>query len=487
VRAAVGRRLTNSRTRPPCFKLARLAAAAVAATAALALGQVAPGAPGVPGAAAENNGVGLTPAMGWSSWSFLRHDPTAKKVEAQARALMSSGLAKVGYRYVNLDDFWYICPGSQGPKVDRYGRWVAKPNAFPPGPDGESGIAAVANFVHHLGLKFGLYVTPGISRQAVVKDTPILAANGRPSGYTADEIAERSVHEYNYNCGGMVGINYKAPGAQEFIDSWANEFASWGIDYLKLDGVGSFDIPDVKAWSEALRQTGRPVHLELSNSLDIHFASTWAKYSNGWRTGRDIECYACQTNGSSYPLTDYASVETRFDQVAAWRPDGKPGAFNDYDSIEIGNGAQDGLAVPERQTQLSLWALASSPLILGTDLTHLNRTDLAMLENRAVIAVDQDGIDASRVTKAANSQIFAKTETNGAVVVGLFNTSDRSRTLSLKATTLGLARAKNYEVVNLWSQQAVVWRNTASGAPGPPIDAHVPAHGVALLRVRPAP
>ena len=195
----------------------------------------------------------------------------------------------------------------------------------------------------------------------------------------------------------MVGINYKAPGAQDFIDSWADEFASWGIDYLKLDGVGSFDIPDVKAWSQALRQTGRPIHLELSNSLDIKYASTWANYSNGWRTGHDIECYSCETDGSSYPLTDYASVETRFDQVAAWRPYGRPGAFNDYDSIEVGNGDNDGLTLPERETQLSLWALASSPLILGTNLTHLNSTDLALLENTAVISVDQDAIDASRV------------------------------------------------------------------------------------------
>ena len=295
---------TKPRRGPLRCQLAVLGAAVLA----VALGVLAPG---MPEATAENNGAGLTPAMGWSSWSFLRHGPTARNVEAQARAMVTSGLTKVGYSYVNLDDFWYICPGSQGPQVDKYGRWVPNPATFPPGPHGQSGIQVVGAYVHSLGLKFGLYVTPGISRQAVVKNTPILAANGRPSGYTAAEIGERSGNEYNYNCGGMVRINYKAPGAQDFIDSWADEFASWGIDYLKLDGVGSFDIPDVKAWSQALRQTGRPIHLELSNSLDINFATTWAKYSNGWRTGRDIECYSCESGGSSYPLTDYASVETR--------------------------------------------------------------------------------------------------------------------------------------------------------------------------------
>ncbi len=450
-------------------------------------------------AGAEANGVGLKPAMGWSSWSFLRHGPTAANIEAEARAMVTSGLVKVGYRYVNLDDFWYICPGSQGPKVDRYGRWVPNARTFPPrssgppstsgppsssappsssGPpstSGENGIQVVADYVHSLGLKFGLYVTPGISKQAVAEHTPILAADGRPSGFTANEIARPSFSEYNYNCGGMVGINYKAPGAQDFINSWADEFARWGIDYLKLDGVGRFDIPDVRAWSDGLRQTGRPIHLELSNNLNIDYASTWAQYSNGWRTGNDIECYSCETNGSSYPLTDYASVETRFNQVAVWRPYGQPGAFNDYDSIEVGNGGNDGLTVPEREAQLSLWALASSPLMLGTDLTHLSPTDRALLENTAVVAVDQDAIDAARVARTSTSQILAKTEKNGDVIVGLFNTGDTPKALETSPSSVGLSVSGAYDVDNLWSHQVAT-------TPGP-IEAEVPAHGVALLRV----
>src|SRR5690348_5845242 len=299
-----------------------------------------------PAAQAENNGVGRTPALGWSSWSFLRHGPNATNIEAEAAALKSSGLASVGYSYANLDDFWYVCPGSQGPALDSYGRWVIDTARFPADPGtGRNGIQVVADYVHHLGLKFGLYVTPGISAQAVAQNTPILGPDGQPTGYTADQIAQPSVRENNYNCGGMVGIDYSKPGAQDFIDSWAGEFASWGVDYLKLDGVGSFDIPDVQAWSQALEQTGRPIHLELSNSLNIADAATWAQYSNGWRTGGDIECYGCESGSSSYPLTDWANVASRFNQVAAWQPYGGPGAFNDYDSIEVGNGSNDGLAL----------------------------------------------------------------------------------------------------------------------------------------------
>jgi hypothetical protein len=449
--------------------VAGLAALPLALFAA-ASASAAPAAGAASAAPAENNGVGLTPAMGWSSWSFIRSHPTTAKIEAQAAAMKSSGLTGVGYQYVNLDDFWYICPGSQGPNVDQYGRWVIDQSKFPSS-GSLNGIQAVANYVHSLGLKFGVYVTPGISKQAVAQNTPI-----EGTSYTADQIAEPSVRENNYNCGGMVGIDYSKPGAQAFINSWAGQFASWGADYVKLDGVGSFDIPDVQAWSNGLRQTGRPIHLELSNSLNINDASTWKQYSNGWRTGGDVECY-CGANGSSYPLTDWNNVSARFDQVAAWQPYGGPGAFNDYDSIEVGNGSNDGLTYAERQTQMSLWALAASPFILGTDLTSLDPTDLALLKNRAVISVDQDSIDAGRIADTATSQTFAKTEKNGDVVVGLFNTSGGPENISTSASALGLQPGPGYRLDNLWT-------HTSTETTGP-ITGQVPSHGVLLLRVSP--
>ena len=422
---------------------------------------------GAAGAQAEDNGVGLTPALGWSSWSYVRQDPTAAVIEAQAEAMKTSGLAAVGYQYVNVDDFWYECPGGQGPNVDEYGRWVTDPAKFPPSATGENGIAVTAASVHKMGLKFGLYVTPGISDQAVAENTPI-----EGTSYTADEIANGK-GEANYNCGGMQGIDYSKPGAQQFIDSWADEMASWGVDYLKLDGVGTGDVGDVQAWSQALAQTGRPIHLELSNGLAIGSAATWEQYSNGWRTGGDVECY-CGTNGSSYPLTDWNNVSGRFDQVAAWQPYGEPGAFNDYDSIEVGNGSNDGLTPDERQTQMSLWALGSSPFILGTDLTHLDPTDLSYLKNRAVLAVDQDSIDASRISDTSTAQVFAKTEKAGDVIVGLFNTSGSTETVSTSVSALGLG-AGTYKLDNLWTGKSVESAGT--------IAASIPTHGVALYKV----
>jgi hypothetical protein len=420
---------------------------------------------------APDNGLALTPPLGWSSWSFVRRTPTADKVRAQADAMLGSGLAGVGYRYVNLDDFWYQCPGSQGPNVDGFGRWVTDPVKFPPN-GSTDGIQVLADYIHGKGLKFGLYVTPGISHQAVVLNTPI---EGTP--YHAADIATTTA-EKNYNCHGMVGIDYTRPGAQEFVNSWANQFASWGIDYLKIDGVGLSDVPDIQAWSAALRQTGRPIHLELSNNLSITGAATWKQYSNGWRTSGDVECYCGPgPNGSGFPLTDWGHVQSRFNQVANWQPYGGPGGFNDYDSIEVGNGAGDGLTLDERKTQMSLWAMGASPFILGTDLTNLDPTDLGLLTNTEVLAVDQDAIDASRIVNAGTQQVFTKTEPAGDVIVALFNTSTQPQVVSTTTATLGLPAGTDYFLRDLWTHQAT----ETTGAISP----NVPPHGVALYRVSP--
>jgi alpha-galactosidase len=401
-----------------------------------------PGLVATPAAHAEANGVGLTPALGWSSWSSVRTHPTAAKIDAQADAMKSSGLAAAGFQYVNVDDFWYQCPGSQGPNVDANGRWVTDTTKFPSSGDSD-GIKAVADHVHADGLKFGLYVTPGVSSQAVAQNSAILG-----TAYHIKDIATTTA-EKNYNCKGMVGIDYSKPGAQAFIDSWADEFAAWGVDYVKIDGVGTPDVPDLQAWSAALARTGRPIHLELSNNLAVGSAATWAQYSNGWRTGGDIECYS-KCTPTAGTLTDWSHVLSRFAQVANWQPYGGPGAFNDYDSLEVGNGSATGLTDAEQQSQMSLWSLAASPLILGTDLTKLDSTELGYLKNARVLAVDQDGIDAARIVNSGNQQVFSKREADGSVVMGLFNDSDTgSTTVSVALSAAGISGSAT--ATDLWS------------------------------------
>ncbi len=402
---------------------------------------------------------GVDPPMGWSSWSFIRKNPTEASIKAQAQAMHDSGLSDHGFLYVNIDDFYYLNPKTT---VDANGRWAVDSTRFP------SGMASLANFVHGLGLKFGMYVTPGIPVAAVAQNTPVLGTQNH-----AADIADTTKTEKNYNvAGSMYYIDYSKPGAQEFIDSWATLLASYGVDYLKIDGVGSADIPDVQAWSKALKSSGRTIHLELSNSLPIADATTWASLANGWRVSGDIECY-CST--TSYPLTSWAKASSRFALAASWQPYSAPDARNDLDSLELGNGTNDGLTIDERQTVMSLWALAASPLILGSDLTSLDPGDLPLMTNDEVIAVNQSGV-AAKQAKAGTLQEWIAKEPDGSFVVGLFNLTAANAPMTVSWSDLGITGSAR--VRDLWA------RMDLGSQPGS-YQAIVHTHGVALLQIAP--
>ncbi len=470
--------------------------------AALVLLAVGPG--GARAASAPNRAAAdPTPVMGWSSWSFLRFGVNAERIDKEASALVSTGLSKYGYNHVNIDDNWYVCPGPGGPTVDRYGRWVVDGTEFP-NHGAQNGIAAVAAYVHHLGLKFGIYETAGISREAVTQKTPI---DGTP--YTANQIAV-NLPQNNYDCGGMDHIDYAKPGAQAYVDSVVDELAHWGVDYIKLDGITDQNRADIRAWSNAISQSGRTMALDITEGeYGTELAPTLDEYANQWEFSPDIEingpdegsANACSTPPyegcrSVFPFTSYSWWFDRFDAVALWQPYGGPGGFNDYDSIEVGDGsAASGMSVPAEQSQLSLWALGSAPLILGVNLTSsvtnafgtsqgLTREGLRMLENRGVIAVDQDAIDASRIYESSVAQIFTKREPSGDAVVGLFDTVQAPgatpEVITTTASALGLpASPGGYRVENLWTGS----RETISSAGQ--IEATVAPEGVALLRVIP--
>ncbi|MCX4585147.1 CBM35 domain-containing protein [Streptomyces sp. NBC_01481] len=395
-----------------------------------------------PPAAASDNGLSVRPAMGWSSWSFVRRQPTEAKLKAQADALVSSGLKDHGYLYVNLDDFYQKCD-SNGFTVDQYGRWAVDSAKFP------SGIKALADYIHSKGLKFGFYVTPGIAKNAVTKNTPI-----EGTSYHAKDIADTSKLEKNYNCKNMYYIDYSKPGSQEFVNSWARQFASWGVDYLKIDGVGSHDIPDVRAWDKALRASGRPINYALSNNLAIADAPTWRQLANSWRTQGDVECYCGPgPNGSGFPLTDWNHITSRFNSAANWQQYAGPGGWNDLDSLEIGNGDQVGLNADQRRSHMTLWAMAASPLLLGTDLTALNATDKAMLTNDRLIAVNQDGVAARRIVNSGPQQVWSKREPNGDYIVALFNTgTSGNQSVAVNWSQVGFSGAA--AVTDLWSGQS---------------------------------
>src|SRR5439155_4557397 len=161
----------------------------------LAAAGVAAGLLAAPDAGATDNGLSITPAMGWSTWSFVRRNPTAANVLAQAQGLKNNHLDQHGFVYVNLDDFYQKCD-SHGYVVDGFGRWTVDTAKFP------GGMKPLADQIHAMGLKFGVYVTPGIPESAVTKNTPIEGTTRH-----AKDIADTSKTERNFNCKHMFFID----------------------------------------------------------------------------------------------------------------------------------------------------------------------------------------------------------------------------------------------------------------------------------------
>ncbi|MDN3016888.1 alpha-galactosidase [Paenibacillus sp. BSR1-1] len=381
--------------------------------------------------ASSYNTLAQRPFMGWSSWSSIRKKPTEENIKAAAY-IMAAKFKSHGYEYVNLDDYYQL---DWTTTVDKYGRWVVDPKKFP------NGMKAVGDYIHKKGLKFGLYVTLGIPKGAIDQNTPI---EGTP--FHAKDIVDLSMgQKVSFNFDNMYSIDYSKPGAQEYINSWARLFASYGVDYLKIDGVRNQDIPDIEAWATALEKTERPIHVELSNNLDIHHISTWQQLSNGWRTDHDVEAYGTPTN------TNWKKVSRRFSDVANWQPHAGPGGWNDLDSLNVANGSKDGLTEDEKRSYISLWAIAASHFVIGNDLTKLDNYGISLLTNDEIIGVNQSGIPGKRLFKTDDSQVFYQKLQDGSYNIGLFNTGTLTQKVTVNWSDLGIQGPAI--VHDMWSHQ----------------------------------
>ncbi len=424
--------------------------------------------------------VAAKPFMGWSSWSMqsskypgLNPDGdysylTEANVTKQTDALASK-LKKYGYTYVNVDAGWWR-DNAWTPEYDQYGRQKADPKRFP------SGMKAVADRIHSKGLKAGIYLPAGLEKEAYNDGkTPIWNA----AGCTTADIVYSDLRTTN-GWDSSYKLDFSRPCTQKYIDSQAQLIADWGYDFLKLDGVGpgsgksgdQYDnVADVAAWNKAITAAGRPVHLELSWSLDYGHAADWKKYSNGWRIDTDVECY-CNT------LVSWEnSVDDRWDDTPAWTGQAGPGGWNDLDSLDVGNAAMDGLTKAERQSYATLWAVAKSPLFSGDDLTRLDDYGLSLLTNREVIGVDQsDAPPARPVTPSDAQQVWAAKNPNGTYTVALFNLADTPAAVSANWTTLGFTGKA--AVRDLWNHEDLgTYTNKVTEA--------LPAHGSRLFTVTP--
>ncbi len=389
------------------------------------------------------------PYMGWSSWSTMRRHVTAAKIEEQAR-VMAERLKPFGYTYINVDSGWcngYDDKGEIYPNhYDEYGRPIPNPIEFP------DGMAAVATRVHALGLKFGIYLSPGLKVSLYEANSKILGTS-----HTLREIADTSrwgstfAHTGPQAFRGSYAIDYSKPGAQEFIQSEADLFASWGVDFIKMDwstvreGAHPVDDrPEIEHWAIALKKTGRPIWLELSAGQNINYADFWTRYANGCRIDGDIEAY-----GKSPNLTNWRRIMTRFKDAPKWASYAGPGYWNDLDSLEIGDGPHDGLTAVEKQSAMTLWCISCAPLFTGADLTHLDPDDFKLLTNREAIAIDQAGHVATPISQATPQQVWRVKNPDGSFTVALFNLGNSSANVTAQWSELGVEGSAT--VRDVWS------------------------------------
>ncbi|MGB6690771.1 MAG: CBM35 domain-containing protein [Terracidiphilus sp.] len=421
----------------------------------------------LPSAIAQVNGEGQRPYFGWSTYSeqtinssFLNQ----ANVAAQSDALAASGLENHGFQYINIDSGW------QG-SFDGYGRPIPNTATFP-------NIQALVQHIHQNGQKAGIYWIPGVEYPAVAANSPILGTPYHIQDilvvpYTAgNAFGSPGTSPYHYK------IDYTKPGAQEYTNSVAALFASWGVDLIKLDGVtpgsDSYNLsidnrPDVAAWSKAIAASGRPIWLTISWALDEDYLDVWQQYANARRIDQDVEC-----EGDCSTLTNWPRIYERFRDLPGWKnASGSAVGWNDLDSLDIVNGATDGLSNEERRSALSLWALANAPLILGGDLTAIDEFGKRLLGNDEVLAVDKSGNPAVQVLDG-DLEVWISDLGDGSYYVGIFNMNAAVTHAQIPWSLLGFAKA--IQVRDLWTHRDL--------GPGPwGFSAVLQAHGMRLLKV----
>ncbi|MGQ4511361.1 fibronectin type III domain-containing protein [Streptomyces sp. DW26H14] len=413
------------------------------------------------------------PYLGWSSWSLestnypgVNPDGSASYLtEAhvlQQAKILASTFKKHGYDYVNIDAGWTT-------GFDAYGRPVPDAKRFP------DGIKYVNDKLHALGLKAGIYQAVGLDPTAYGDGTT--PVHGAPGCTTADVVYPDLRKTNGWDS--AYKIDYSRSCARKYTQSVADLYASWGVDFLKLDGVGpgSFkggadydNRDDAAAWRAALNNTGRPIQFTLSWALSHTYADAWKKDSNGWRVDTDVECY-CDTL-----VTWDASVKQRWRDVVQWIPDAGPGHWNNLDSVDVGSGRMDGLTEDERQSYLTLWAIEAAPLYIGDDLTQLDSYGEKLLTNDDVIAIDQAGRPAKPVSQSSEQQTWYARNADGSYTVALFNLGSSPARATARWQDLGFGGAA--DVKDVWSHQDL-------GATTGSFGATLPAHGSRLLTVTP--
>ncbi|WP_187281481.1 ricin-type beta-trefoil lectin domain protein [Nonomuraea sp. C10] len=381
-------------------------------------------------AQALENGVGRTPPMGWNTWNTFGCNINETLIRQTADAMVSSGMRDLGYQYVVVDDCWF------DPARDSAGNLRANPSRFP------SGMKALGDYLHARGLKFGLYQAP----------------------------LDRTCAQYFGAYPGATGsLNHEVQDAQQF--------AAWGVDYLKYDWcspTGTIDdqVRTFAKMRDALAATGRPILYSI-NPNSIHEKTgpqrNWGDVANIWRTTEDITNVwnSGQTNGYPMGIQNIVNVNAPLSGYA------KPGQFNDPDMMVVGRG---GMTDTEMRSHFALWAIMAAPLIAGNDMRNMDSATATIMKNQNLIAINQDplGLQATQISNDGTRRVLAKRLSNGDVAVALFNQGGGTTTISTTTSAIGLSG-------NSFSMREA-WTNAVTSTTGA-ISASVPSHGTVVFRV----
>jgi hypothetical protein len=422
-----------------------------------------------------------TPPMGWNSYDTFGDSVTEAETLANA-TYMKDHLLSHGWNYVVIDFRWYDPVGSNNDAwinrdrtgarltADKFGRLLPAPNRFPSAADGQ-GFKALADKIHAMGLKFGFHMMRGIPRQAVLAGTPIDGRNftAADAGDPADKCGW---------CPDMFGVRNNAAG-QAWYDSMYRLYASWGLDFVKVDDLSvPYHKDEIEMIRKAIDKCGRPIVFSTSpGPTNVKFADNIKMNANMWRISGDF-------------WDRWKKLDAQFDILHNWEGVGGPGHFPDADMIPFGHLAirswingkerQTRFTPDEQRTLISLWSLASSPLMLGNNLPDTDASTLALLTNDEVLAIDQDplGLAAKRISSHAGLEVWVKQLKDGSKAIGLFNRSAAAAPIALNWTDAGLTGKQT--VRDVWQQKDLGTFSDQFSSP-------VPSHGSVLLHLTPQP
>ena len=427
--------------------------------------------------------LALAPPMGWNSWDCYGPSVTEAEVKANA-AYMARHMKAFGWQYVVVDIQWYEPKAhAHGYRpnaelvMDKYGRLLPALNRFPSAANGR-GFKPLADYVHRLGLKFGVHIVRGIPRQAVRANTPVFGTNLRAQTVADTESTCPWIDD-------MYGVRAREPGGQAYYDSVVRQFAEWGVDYIKADDMSAYTpdentgadeqrLSEIAALGRAIRKSGRPMVLSLSpGPASPRQVETLRRSAQLWRISGDF-------------WDRWEDLRRQFDLGRRWTEHTGPGGWADADMLPLGRISIRGergddrmslLTNDEQVTLMTLWSIFRSPLMMGGDLPSNDEFTLRLLTNPEVLAVDQRSTG-NRELFARGDHIAWAADVPGGPdkYLAVFNVGDNEALIKVKWEELGLSG--ECRVRDLWArrQQGVVADELSST---------VSRHGARLYRVSP--